>query len=68
MFGSDRGIIESGRHRMGELDLSFFVGQQIRFGALKDPESAGLEPRSVFAAADPFATRFHPNHRDLFVT
>src|SRR5581483_6029076 len=62
MFGADRGIIESGRDRMRELNLAFFIGEQKCFCSLQDAEPSALKARGVFAAANSFTARLNAYH------
>ena len=67
MFRSNRGIIEPGRHRMGQFDLAFFIGEQESFCSLEDTETSALETGGMFTAANSFAARFDANHQNMSI-
>ena len=67
VFWSDRRIIETGRDRMGRLDLPVLIGQEKRFASLQYAEFAALEARGVASGFDPLSAGFDPDHADVLV-
>src|ERR1700736_2703464 len=67
MFRTDRGIIEAGRHRMGQFDLAFFIGEEKGFRSLQNAEPSTLKPRGVLTTANAFAAGFHPDHPYMLI-
>src|SRR5438094_7019612 len=67
MFRPDGGIIEPSRHRMGQFNLAFFVGEQESFRSLKHAEASALKTGRMFAAANAFATGFNADHSNISI-
>ncbi len=60
---TDRGVIETGRHRMRALDLAVAVLEDERLAALQDAEPAAGEAGRVRAPADAVAPRLDSRQR-----
>jgi hypothetical protein len=67
VLGADGGVVESGTHRVGELDLAVVVGEEPGFGALEDAEFTALEAGGVALGDDSVASGFDADEADLGV-
>ena len=62
VFGTDRGIIESGGHRVRAADLAVPVLEQVGHGSVKHARHATGKSSGVFAAGQTHSPGFHPYH------
>src|SRR5438094_10442035 len=62
VFGTDCGVIEPRRNRMGQFDLAIFVCEQKSFRSLKNPKPSALKSGRMFAGPNTFAAGFDPDH------
>src|SRR5205823_1280386 len=62
VFGTNRGVIEPRRNRVGQLNLAILVREQKRFCSLKNTQSSSLKSRRVFAGLNSLAAGFDANH------
>ena len=67
VFRSDSGIIETGRDRMGQLDLTVGIGEQPGLCALQDTELAALESCGMTLGHDAITAGFDTDHADIFI-
>ncbi len=67
VLGSDAGIVEPGRDRVGLDDLAVLVLQQVGAVAVEHAGLARAQGRCVLAALQPVTRRFHPDQAHLLV-
>src|SRR5205807_8946681 len=67
MFGADCGVIEAGRHRMGQFDLPFFVREQKSLRALQYAEASTLKAGCMFTGTNSFASGFDADHPHMSI-
>src|SRR5436853_7883963 len=67
MFGADCGVIEAGRHRMGQFDLPFFVREQKSLCALQYAEASPLKAGCMFTGTNSFASGFDADHPHMSI-
>src|SRR5438105_11301453 len=67
MFGADCGVIEAGRHRMGQFDLPFFVREQKSLCALQYAEASTLKAGCMFTGTNSFASGFDADHPHMSI-
>src|SRR5437879_13729004 len=67
MFGANCGVIETGRHRMGQFDLPFFVREQKSLRALQYAEASPLKAGCMFTGTNSFASGFDADHPHMSI-
>lgn len=67
VFGPDRGVIQSGGHRVRGLDVPVLVLQEVAPRALQDTWTSTREPRRVTPRHDAVAARFNADQPHLGV-
>src|SRR5262249_10882469 len=67
VFGPYGRIIQSGRHGMGQIDLSVVALEEISHRALENTGFSTRKPRSMLPAANAESTGLDTDHLHLFV-